>query len=119
MQQRRIGAHVSMAGGLVAAAQNVMDMGGNALQIFSGSPRSWARKPFDQSKADAFKSFCTEQHFGPTVIHALYLVTYCRSRRSYTKLINGIIFDLKFASQIGAAVWLFILESSRKGFDGK
>jgi endonuclease IV len=45
MQQRRIGAHVSMAGGLVTAAQNVMDMGGNALQIF------WVtevgqRKPF-------------------------------------------------------------------------
>lgn len=103
MQQRRIGAHVSMAGGLVAAAQNVMDMGGNALQIFSGSPRSWARKPFDQSKADAFKSFCQEQNFGPTFIHALYLVNLTADREDLTQnSINGITFDLKFASQMEA-----------------
>lgn len=119
MQQRRIGAHVSMAGGLVAAAQNVIDMGGNALQIFSGSPRSWARKPFDQSKADAFKSFCKEQGFGPTYIHALYLVNLTADRDDLTQnSINGITFDLKFASQIGASGVVVHLGSHLgKGFD--
>lgn len=118
-QHRRIGAHVSMAGGLVAAAQNVIDMGGNALQIFSGSPRSWARKPFEQSKADVFKSFCKEQNFGPTIIHALYLVNLTADREDLTQnSINGITFDLKFASQIGASGVVVHLGSHLgKGFD--
>ncbi len=119
MQQRRIGAHVSMAGGLVSAAQNVMDMGGNALQIFSGSPRSWARKPFDQSKADTFRTFCKEKNFGPTFIHSLYLVNLTADRDDLTQnSVKSIIFDLKFASQIGASGVVVHLGSHLgKGFD--
>jgi len=119
MQQRRIGAHVSMAGGLVAAAQNILDMGGNALQIFSGSPRSWARKPLEQSKADAFQSFCKEQSFGPTVIHALYLVNLTADRDDLVQnSIKGISYDLQFASQIGASGVVVHLGSHLgKGFD--
>ena len=39
----KIGAHVSAAGGVEKALQRAKDLGCNSMQIFSGSPRVWAR----------------------------------------------------------------------------
>ena len=38
---RRIGAHVSISGGLDKAVERIVGMGGNCMQIFSSSPQMW------------------------------------------------------------------------------
>lgn len=116
---RRLGAHLSVAGGLVNAAQNMISMGGNCLQIFSGSPRSWARKPLDQAKADAYKMFCKDHDFGPTFIHALYLINLSGDRDDLIHhSMESLTYDLKYSSQIGASGVIVHLGSHLgKGFN--
>jgi deoxyribonuclease-4 len=119
MKTRRIGAHLSVAGGLIPAAENMISMGGNCLQIFSGSPRGWARKPFDPEKVSAYNAFCKEHDFGPTVIHALYLVNLAADRADLVKnSIDGIIYDLKYSSALnGAGVVVHVGSHLGKGYD--
>jgi len=107
-----------MAGGLVSAAKNMQEMGGNALQIFSGSPRSWARKPLSQVDFSPFLKFCKEQDFGPTFIHALYLVNLASEKPELVQnSINSIIYDLKFSAAIaGAGVVVHLGSHLGKGF---
>jgi deoxyribonuclease-4 len=119
MQQRRIGAHLSVAKGLILAGKEMMTKGGNALQIFSGSPRGWARKPIEQEKVDAYKAFCKEHDFGPTVIHALYLVNLTADRNELVEnSMKAISYDLTYASQLSAVGVVVHLGSHLgRGFD--
>jgi len=71
---RKIGAHVSIAGGLENAIKNIEDIGGNCLQIFAGSPRTWARKIFPTDQIDNFNTQVKTKDLNPVFIHALYLV---------------------------------------------
>ncbi|MEK7458292.1 MAG: deoxyribonuclease IV [Patescibacteria group bacterium] len=116
---RRLGAHLSVAGGLVSAAQNMISMSGNCLQIFSGSPRSWTRKPLEQAKADAYKTFCKDHNFGPTFIHALYLINLSGDRDDLIHhSIDALTYDLQYSSQIGASGVIVHLGSHLgKGFE--
>lgn len=71
---RKIGAHVSIAGGLTNAISNTGSIGGNCLQIFAGSPRTWARSIFPQDQVKSFNNQVQEKDLSPVFIHALYLV---------------------------------------------
>jgi deoxyribonuclease-4 len=74
----RIGIHTSIAGDIVYALDTAYGLGANALQIFSSSPRMWAR-PQQGSRipsADAVR-FRNRRHalrLGPLVIHDNYLI---------------------------------------------
>lgn len=119
MQQRRIGAHLSVGKGLVSAAESMVAMGGNALQIFSGSPRGWARKPLEQEKADALISYCQNHDFGPVVLHALYLVNLTGDRDDLIQnSIKSLTYDLHYSAQIhGGGVVVHLGSHLGKGFD--
>lgn len=70
---RRLGGHVSTAGGLINAIENTLAIGGNAAQIFAGSPRMWARSLYPVSVATAFRESASKNNIFPIYIHALYL----------------------------------------------
>src|SRR3989344_7197239 len=98
---RRIGAHLSVAGGLVQAAQNAVAMGADCLQVFSGSPRVWARKPIDSFNYDACTTFCKDHDFGPVFTHALYLINLASDNPDLlTKSISVLKYDLDFDARI-------------------
>lgn len=117
--QRRIGAHLSVAGGLNAAVDHIIEMGGNALQIFSGSPRGWARKPIDPNLTEAFQKYCKDHDVGLVVIHALYLINLTGDREELVRhSIDTLKYDLQYAAHIGAAGVVVHLGSHLgKGFD--
>jgi deoxyribonuclease IV len=71
---RRVGGHVSIAGGLTNAISNIENIGGNCLQIFAGSPRTWARSLFPEDQVKSFNDQLKEKKLNPVFIHALYLV---------------------------------------------
>jgi endonuclease IV len=53
---RQVGGHVSAAGGIELAIERGAAIGGNCVQVFSGSPRVWARpdiNKFDSKKIAA------------------------------------------------------------------
>jgi deoxyribonuclease-4 len=74
----RIGIHTSIAGDIASALDTAHRLGANALQIFSSSPRMWARhqKGARLVPADAqrFRERRQELGLGPLVIHDNYLI---------------------------------------------
>jgi deoxyribonuclease-4 len=73
----RIGAHVSVAGGVDNAIQNQIDVGGNCGQIFTHSPQVWQDPDIDDEEAAAFRDGTATYLDGPWVIHSSYLVNLC------------------------------------------
>lgn len=93
---RRIGAHVSTSGGLTNALKNTTNIGGNCLQIFAGSPRSWARRLYDGKETPPFLNEAVRLDYTPTFIHALYLVNLATDNPDLLKKsVDSLIFDLK------------------------
>jgi deoxyribonuclease-4 len=72
----RIGIHTSIAGDISNALELAHGLGANALQIFSSSPRMWARGGSRIAEADAarFRARRKELGLGPLVIHDNYLI---------------------------------------------
>jgi deoxyribonuclease-4 len=73
----RIGAHVSVAGGVDNAVGNERDVGGNCGQIFTHSPQVWQDPNVGDEEAAAFREGTAAHLDGPWVIHSSYLVNLC------------------------------------------
>ena len=73
----RVGAHVSIAGGVDNAVDNQLDVGGNCGQIFTHSPQVWQDPNLGDEEAEAFRSGTAANFDGPWVIHSSYLVNLC------------------------------------------
>lgn len=116
---RRVGGHVSAAGGLANAIKNTQNIGGNCLQIFAGSPRSWARKLYSDSEANKFKEELAKKDFNPVFIHALYLVNLGTDNPDLLKKsFDSLLFDLKKGDLIKSAGVIVHLGSHQgRGFE--
>lgn len=98
-----IGAHVSTAGGTEKAMKRAADIGANAIQIFSGSPRFWKRKKLSEIPTD--KLFSEQEQYGvkEIYIHALYLTNLATDKPDLAeKSVNALKYDLSFSSHIKA-----------------
>ncbi|SEH37573.1 Endonuclease IV [Halopenitus malekzadehii] len=73
----RIGAHVSIAGGVDNAIDNQLEVGGNCGQIFTHSPQVWKDPNIGDEEAERFRAGTTENLAGPWVVHTSYLVNLC------------------------------------------
>ncbi|MEF8775963.1 MAG: deoxyribonuclease IV [Haloarculaceae archaeon] len=72
----RLGAHVSISGGVANAVAAEEDLGGTCGQIFVGSPRTWAVSEMDPEEASEFQSATTEADIGPWIVHGTYLINF-------------------------------------------
>lgn len=70
----RIGAHVSISGGVQNAVERETDFGGNCGQIFVGSPRTWSVSEVDPDDAEAFRAASADADVGPWITHGTYLI---------------------------------------------
>ena len=55
---KKIGAHVSAAGGIFNAPKNVNSINGNAFAFFTKNQRQWDAKPLSRDDIDLFKKNC-------------------------------------------------------------
>ena len=69
-----IGAHVSTSGGIHTAIDRIEAMGGDAVQLFTQSPRTWRPTNHDPANFERFKERRAAAAIGGVVCHALYLV---------------------------------------------
>lgn len=75
MSRLRLGAHMSIAGGMPRAVEHAVAVEATALQVFVKSSNQWAARPFAEGEVDAFRSACAEADLtGHVVAHASYLV---------------------------------------------
>src|ERR687886_533921 len=69
-----LGAHVSAAGGIHTAIDRIEAMGGDAVQLFTQSPRTWRPTNHDPANFERFKERRAEAKIRAVVCHALYLI---------------------------------------------
>jgi deoxyribonuclease IV len=110
----KIGAHVSSSGGVHTAIDRAMDMGAEAIQIFSGAPYAWKRKNYTPAEVDAYKKKVEETGVAPAFIHGLYLVNLASSdpallARSY----DALVAEMKAAALIDARGVIFHIGSHK------
>jgi deoxyribonuclease-4 len=70
----QLGAHVSTSGGIHTAIDRVEAMGGDCVQLFTQSPRTWRPTNHDPANFARFKERRAEAGIGAVVCHALYLI---------------------------------------------
>jgi deoxyribonuclease-4 len=67
------GAHVSSSGGIDTAIDRIEAMGGDCVQVFTQSPRTWRLTNHKPEAISRFRERRTEAGVGGVVCHALYL----------------------------------------------
>jgi deoxyribonuclease-4 len=67
-----IGAHC--AGGVKGSLGKAVDMGADAVQLFTQSPRAWRTPAPDTELYERFRTQREESKMGPVICHAIYLV---------------------------------------------
>src|SRR5438094_5063457 len=70
----QLGAHVSTSGGIHTAIDRIEAIGGDCVQIFTQSPRTWRPTNHDPANFERFKERRAEARIGGVVCHALYLI---------------------------------------------
>ena len=68
------GAHVSAAGGISRAIDRIEEIGGDAVQVFTQSPRMWRPTAHSPEEVSRFRERRREAGVKSVACHALYLV---------------------------------------------
>jgi deoxyribonuclease IV len=70
----RLGAHLSIAGGLPLAVERARALGCQTLQIFTKSSGQWRARPLPEAEVTAFRDSARRAGVDPTLAHASYLI---------------------------------------------
>jgi deoxyribonuclease-4 len=101
---RQVGGHVSAAGGIELAIERGAAIGGNCVQVFSGSPRVWARPDINKFDSKKIAAKCTEKGIQSIITHSLYLVNLASENPELIqKSMNALAFDLAFDARVGGS----------------
>ncbi|MFB6190687.1 MAG: deoxyribonuclease IV [Candidatus Nanohaloarchaea archaeon] len=104
----RIGAHVSVSGGVEKAVKRQADIGGNCGQIFAGSPRTWSVASYDKSEGKRFQELAEEKNQRPYVIHSTYLVNLATPKDDlFQKSLDCLQAELEAAATLGVDYVVF------------
>jgi deoxyribonuclease-4 len=93
----RLGAHVSVAGGMVHGVRQGLALGCEAVQVFTRNQRQWSPRPLDPADAAAFRLEARAAgYLGTAVSHASYLINAAAPdgatrRRSRAALLDEIL----------------------------
>ena len=73
---KRIGAHVSIAGGVQNAVTNAVELGATAIGMFTRNQRIWNQRPLSEEDAAGFRDALREHGFAPHHVlpHDSYLI---------------------------------------------
>lgn len=98
---RKLGAHVSAAGGVDKAIERVHAIGGNCVQVFSASPRVWQKPKLEMFDTEKLFAKQKELEVTPILTHALYLVNLASDNpASLEKSIKALTYELQFDSLV-------------------
>jgi deoxyribonuclease IV len=97
-----LGVHASISGGIIRAKEETAAIGGNCMQIFTGSPQSLELgKVYELSKSEKMSIKAALQDF-PTFIHSKYLLNFGRALIPKNKIfLKRYIQELDLAVELG------------------
>src|SRR5919108_1079803 len=106
------GAHVSSAGGISNAIDRIEEIGGNAVQIFTQSPRMWRPTTHSEEELARFRQRRREAKVKAVLCHALYLVNLAaRDRTVRKKSVTALRATMETARAIEADAVVFHIGS--------
>lgn len=86
----RMGAHVSISGGVSKAFGRGVDIGCGAIQIFAKNQSQWKGKVIDDKELEKYHQQQEETGIGPVIIHDSYLINLCApDPEMYEKSLNA------------------------------
>ena len=104
----RVGAHVSISGGVNKAVERQNEETGNCGQIFAGSPRTWSVSEYEDEDGKEFQKLRDEEDQNPYVIHSTYLVNLATPKDDlFEKSLNCLQSELDAASTLGVEYVVF------------
>ncbi len=114
-----LGAHVSTSGGIHTAIDRIEEFGGDSVQLFTQSPRTWRPTNHDPANFERFKERRVEAGIGGVVCHALYLVNLASPNDEiYEKSLTTLQTTMDVACAIEADAVVFHVGSHQgAGFD--
>jgi len=97
-----LGVHASISGGIIRAKEETAAIGGNCMQIFTGSPQSLELgKVYELSKSEKASIKAALQDF-PTFIHSKYLLNFGRALIPKNKIfLKRYIQELDLSVELG------------------
>jgi deoxyribonuclease-4 len=99
------GAHVSVAGGITNAIPRAVDLGCDAIQIFTQSSRQWKPTNHDPATLAQFGPLAAEAGIRYGVCHAIYFINLASlDDEIYEKSVGALTNTVGIAAQIGADV---------------
>ena len=100
----RIGAHMSIAGGLPRAVDRAALHGCESLQIFTKSAGQWRARPLPDAEIAAFRKRVEQTGIHPVVAHASYLINLAaRDERLRSQSMDSLVEELDRAEVLGLA----------------
>lgn len=103
-----IGAHVSAAGGISNAIDRIEEIGGNAVQVFTQSPRMWRSTEHAPEEIRRFRKRRRQARVRHVACHALYLVNLAsRDSEIRAKSFDALAATLETAQAIRADTVVF------------
>ena len=110
LQEKLIGAHVSISGGIQNAVAEALAIGAKAFGLFLRSQRQWVSKPLEDKAAELFREACVQANFSPDAIlpHGIYLMN-CGSPEEETlgKSRATLVDELKRCEKLGLTLYNF------------
>jgi deoxyribonuclease-4 len=100
-----VGGHVSSSGGIHRAIDRIEAIGGNAVQVFTQSPRMWRPTAHDPANLVRFHERATEAGVRYALCHALYLINLASpDDELYAKSVTALTTTVDVARAIGADI---------------
>ena len=104
----RVGAHVSISGGVEKAVKRQKDETGNCGQIFAGSPRTWSVSEYEKEDGKELQELRDENDQNPYTIHSTYLVNLATPKEDlFEKSLNCLQAELDAAGTLGVEYVVF------------
>ncbi len=112
-----IGAHVSIAGGLVNAVERGVERESDAIQIFNQSSRAWRPNIYSDDDVAEFRTALDSSRIDSVAIHAVYLIN-CASGEDEirSKSLTALKSALALGDRIGA-IGVVLHPGAQKGRD--
>jgi len=102
-EDRRLGAHLPLGGGMVKAVERAHEIGANVIQVFADNPTAWRRRPAPPRELPAFRDRLTALQIGSVAIHAPYLVNLAGPEETFFgRSVSVLSHDLRAAREFRA-----------------
>jgi deoxyribonuclease IV len=98
----RLGAHISISGGVDKAVGRGQAVGCEAMQIFTKNANQWQAKPLSPAEIQGFRNGCATAGIAPVIAHSAYLINLAAPDEAlYERSIQGLLDELQRCEVLG------------------